>query len=33
VDLLTQYITDSLRGRIEAPKAARVVEAKTTNPG
>jgi 5'-nucleotidase/UDP-sugar diphosphatase len=33
VDLLTQYITDSLRGRIEAPKDARVVEARTTNPG
>jgi hypothetical protein len=33
VDLLTQYITDSLGGRIEAPKDARVVEARTTNPG
>jgi 5'-nucleotidase / UDP-sugar diphosphatase len=33
VDLLTQYITDSLGGRIQAPKDERVVEAKTTNPG
>jgi 2',3'-cyclic-nucleotide 2'-phosphodiesterase (5'-nucleotidase family) len=33
VDLLTQYITDSLGGRIQAPKAERVVEAGTTNPG
>lgn len=33
VDLLTKYITDSLGGRIDAPKDARVVEAKTTNPG
>ena len=33
VDLLTRYITDSLGGRIDAPKDARVVEAKTTNPG
>jgi 2',3'-cyclic-nucleotide 2'-phosphodiesterase (5'-nucleotidase family) len=33
VDLLTRYITDSLGGRIEAPKDARVVEARTTNPG
>lgn len=33
VDLLTRYITDSLGGQIEAPKDARVVEARTTNPG
>jgi len=33
VDLLTRYITDSLGGRIDAPKDARVVETKTTNPG
>jgi hypothetical protein len=33
VDLLTRYIADSLGGRIEAPKDARVVEAGTTNPG
>jgi 2',3'-cyclic-nucleotide 2'-phosphodiesterase (5'-nucleotidase family) len=33
VDLLTRYITDSLAGQIGAPKDARVVEAKTTNPG
>jgi 2',3'-cyclic-nucleotide 2'-phosphodiesterase (5'-nucleotidase family) len=33
VDLLTQYIGDSLGGRIEAPKDARVVETRTTNPG
>lgn len=33
VDLLTRYITDSLGGRIEAPKDARVVETKNTNPG
>jgi 5'-nucleotidase len=33
VDLLTHYIADSLRGRVEAPKASRVVEAGKTNPG
>ncbi len=33
VDLLTRYITESLRGRIQAPKDARVVEARNTNPG
>jgi 5'-nucleotidase/UDP-sugar diphosphatase len=33
VDLLTQYVTDSLQGRIEPPKASRVVETKNTNPG
>jgi 2',3'-cyclic-nucleotide 2'-phosphodiesterase (5'-nucleotidase family) len=33
VDLLSQYITDSLGGRIEAPKDSRVVEARNTNPG
>jgi 2',3'-cyclic-nucleotide 2'-phosphodiesterase (5'-nucleotidase family) len=33
VDLLTRYIMDSLGGRIEAPKDARVVEARKTNPG
>jgi 5'-nucleotidase / UDP-sugar diphosphatase len=33
VDLLTRYITDSLGGRIEAPKASRVVESRSTNPG
>jgi hypothetical protein len=33
VDLLSRYITDSLGGRIDAPKDARVVEAQTTNPG
>lgn len=33
VDLLTQYITDSLGGSIEAPKDSRVVEARNTNPG
>jgi 2',3'-cyclic-nucleotide 2'-phosphodiesterase (5'-nucleotidase family) len=33
VDLLVRYISDSLGGRIEAPKASRVVEARNTNPG
>jgi 5'-nucleotidase/UDP-sugar diphosphatase len=33
VDLLTKYVTDSLDGRIEQPKASRVVETKNTNPG
>jgi 2',3'-cyclic-nucleotide 2'-phosphodiesterase (5'-nucleotidase family) len=33
VDLLVRYITDSLKGHIEAPKDTRVVEAKNTNPG
>jgi hypothetical protein len=33
VDLLTRYITESLGGKIEAPKDSRVVEARTTNPG
>jgi 5'-nucleotidase/UDP-sugar diphosphatase len=33
VDLLIQYITDSLQGRIEAPKNSRVVQAGNTNPG
>jgi 5'-nucleotidase/UDP-sugar diphosphatase len=33
LDLLTQYITDSLKGRIDPPRAARVMEAGNTNPG
>jgi 5'-nucleotidase / UDP-sugar diphosphatase len=33
LDLLSRYITDSLRGSIEAPKAARVTLAHNTNPG
>jgi 2',3'-cyclic-nucleotide 2'-phosphodiesterase (5'-nucleotidase family) len=33
VDLLTRYIADSLGGRIEAPKGARVTEARNANPG
>ena len=33
VDLLIQYIADSLKGRIEAPKNARVVQAGNENPG
>jgi 5'-nucleotidase / UDP-sugar diphosphatase len=33
VDLLTRYITDSLGGKIEAPKDSRVVESTKTNPG
>jgi 5'-nucleotidase len=32
-DLLTRYITDSLKGRIEAPEGPRVVPAGNTNPG
>ena len=33
VDLLMQYIVDSLDGRIEPPKDSRVVQARNTNPG
>ena len=33
VDLLIQYLADSLKGRIEAPKNSRVVQAGNTNPG
>jgi 5'-nucleotidase len=33
VDLLMRYIADSLGGRIEAPKNARVIQAGNTNPG
>jgi 2',3'-cyclic-nucleotide 2'-phosphodiesterase (5'-nucleotidase family) len=33
VDLLIQYIADSLKGRIEAPKDSRVVQAGNANPG
>jgi 5'-nucleotidase len=33
VDLLSGYITDSLGGRVEAPKTPRVVQANSTNPG
>jgi 2',3'-cyclic-nucleotide 2'-phosphodiesterase (5'-nucleotidase family) len=33
VDLLMQYVADSLGGRIEAPKDSRVVQAGNTNPG
>lgn len=33
VDLLIQYIADSLQGRIEAPKNSRVVQAGNANPG
>jgi len=33
VDLLMQYITDSLKGRIETPKNSRVVQAGNANPG
>jgi 2',3'-cyclic-nucleotide 2'-phosphodiesterase (5'-nucleotidase family) len=33
VDLLIQYIADSLKGRIEAPKNSRVVQAGNANPG
>jgi 2',3'-cyclic-nucleotide 2'-phosphodiesterase (5'-nucleotidase family) len=32
-DLLTRYITDSLKGRIQAPETPRVVESRNTNPG
>jgi 5'-nucleotidase len=33
VDLLIQYIADSLHGRIEAPRSSRVIQAGNTNPG
>jgi 5'-nucleotidase len=33
LDLLTRYITDSLKGRIDPPKDSRVIEAGNTNPG
>jgi 5'-nucleotidase / UDP-sugar diphosphatase len=33
LDLLTRYITDSLKGRIDPPRDSRVVEAGNTNPG
>jgi 5'-nucleotidase len=33
VDLLIQYIADSLKGRIEAPKNSRVLQAGNANPG
>jgi 2',3'-cyclic-nucleotide 2'-phosphodiesterase (5'-nucleotidase family) len=33
LDLLTRYITDSLKGRIDPPGASRVVQAGNTNPG
>ncbi|MEA2723388.1 MAG: hypothetical protein QOH59_1159 [Gemmatimonadales bacterium] len=33
VDLLIEYIVDSLKGRIEAPKDSRVVQAGNANPG
>ncbi len=33
VDLLIQYIADSLKGRIEAPKNSRVMQAGNANPG
>ena len=33
VDLLMQYITDSLRGRIPAPKDSRAIQPGKTNPG
>jgi 5'-nucleotidase len=33
VDLLIQYIADSLKGRIEPPKSSRVVQAGNGNPG
>jgi hypothetical protein len=32
-DLLTRYITDSLKGRIEPPEGPRMVPAGNTNPG
>ena len=32
-DLLLQYIADSLRGRVEAPKGSRVQQVGSTNPG
>ncbi|MGZ8392180.1 MAG: hypothetical protein ACXWWK_04990, partial [Gemmatimonadales bacterium] len=33
VDLLIEYIVDSLKGRIEAPKDSRIVQAGNANPG
>jgi 5'-nucleotidase / UDP-sugar diphosphatase len=33
LDLLTRYITDSLKGKIDPPRASRVVQAGNTNPG
>jgi 5'-nucleotidase/UDP-sugar diphosphatase len=33
LDLLTRYIADSLKGRIDPPKDSRVIEAGNTNPG
>jgi 5'-nucleotidase / UDP-sugar diphosphatase len=33
LDLLTRYITDSLKGKIDPPRDSRVVEAGNTNPG
>jgi hypothetical protein len=33
VDLLIQYIADSLKGRIEPPKNLRIVQAGNANPG
>jgi 5'-nucleotidase/UDP-sugar diphosphatase len=33
LDLLTRYITDSLKGRIEPPSTSRVVQTGNTNPG
>jgi 5'-nucleotidase / UDP-sugar diphosphatase len=33
VDLLIQYIADSLKGRIETPKSSRVLQAGNANPG
>jgi 2',3'-cyclic-nucleotide 2'-phosphodiesterase (5'-nucleotidase family) len=33
VELLSRYITDSLGGRVEAPRTSRVVQANSTNPG
>jgi 5'-nucleotidase len=33
VDLLIQYVTDSLRGRIQAPSGGRIVGTQNTNPG
>jgi 2',3'-cyclic-nucleotide 2'-phosphodiesterase (5'-nucleotidase family) len=32
-DLLIQYVTDSLRGRIPAPPSGRIVGTRDTNPG
>ena len=33
LDLLTRYITDSLKGKIEAPRSPRIIRAGNTNPG